>query len=117
VLVIDDEALIRESLTAMLTAIGITAVATESGAAGLAELARSSDYQLIILDMQMPKQSGYEVFLELQTLHPEIPVILSSGFYPEEAVRAMEARGLAAKLHKPYGLQEIKEALKRALSG
>ena len=126
VLVIDDEPLIRQSLTAMLQSLGLKVTTASSGEEGL-ELLRvtthvrgpSSDaprYDVVILDMLMPGKNGHEVFLEIQEIEPRLPVILSSGFYPEEALSDMVARGLAGQLHKPYGLAKVKNMVSHVLS-
>ena len=143
VLIIDDEALIRQSLAAMLTSLKIDVSVAESGDEGLEmlrasieaardhrgnelgddELESSDDqaitraqYDLVILDMLMPDKSGHEVFLELITFAPHLPVILSSGYYPEGALEDMRARGLAGQLHKPYGLDEVSALIAQVLS-
>jgi CheY-like chemotaxis protein len=142
VLIIDDEALIRQSLAAMLTSLEIDVNVAESGDEGLALLRASiavvteqsdgeqsdgeqtsgdraitrAQYDLVILDMLMPDKSGHEVFLELITFAPHLPVILSSGYYPEGALEDMRARGLAGQLHKPYGLDEVSALIAQVLS-
>ena len=119
VLIIDDEALIRQSLAAMCKSLGLTVSVAEGGAQGL-ELVREETgvgraYDVIILDMLMPGKDGREVFLELQELAPEIPVILSSGYYPEDALAEMNQKGLAGQLHKPYGLHQVRALLSQVL--
>ncbi len=116
VLIIDDEPLVRKSLKSLLEALEITVTDVESGQKGLEALATVTQYDLIILDMLMPNQDGYEVFKELQLEYAHIPIVLSSGFYPEELVREMEEAGLAGKLHKPYGLDDVKDLFNRVLS-
>ena len=111
VLIIDDEALIRKSLQAMLKAMGIEAETAESGAAGLAILKDQTYFDLIILDMQMPDQSGREVFYELKRLVPHIPVILSSGYSPEGVGEELLEQGLSGVLRKPYHIDDLKKVL------
>ena len=115
ILIIDDEPLVLKSLQTMLEAIDLYVETVESGDEGMARLRTSDDFDFIILDMLMPYKNGHEVFMELQQDFAHIPVILSSGFYPENSVRDMEANGLAGKLHKPYGLEEVKQVITRVL--
>lgn len=129
ILIIDDEALIRQSLSAICRSLGCTITLAETGDQGLNivreqisstelnhEKADSSPiFNLIILDMLMPGKNGHEVFLELQEFASHIPVILSSGFYPEDALNEMNQKGLAGQLHKPYGLKQVKQMLTEVL--
>ena len=111
-LVIDDEPLVRQGLLRMLSALGVRADGAESGDAGLALLrAAPRDYSVVILDMVMPEKSGREVFYELKEERPDLPIIVSSGFSPEGDIDELRARGLAAALHKPYELQDLRAAL------
>ena len=144
VLIIDDEVLILQSLSAMFRSLGFTVTVATSGDEGLFfirermsqihaqqniqldklqanELDRSSllnekQYDLIVLDMLMPGKNGQEVFRELQEFAAHIPVILSSGYYPEEALNEMNAKGLAGQLHKPYGLKQVRDMVSKVLS-
>ena len=124
VLIIDDEVLIRQSLSAMFRSLGFTVTVTESGDEGL-KLVREAlshgqgidknEYDLIILDMLMPGKNGYEVFHELQDFASHIPVVLSSGYYPEEALAQMNSKGLAGQLHKPYGLNQVRAMVSKII--
>ena len=118
VLVIDDEVLIRQSLAAMLENLGLVVSVASSGEEALAIVQDSSrpPQELVILDMLMPGMNGHEVFLELQAVAPQLPVILSSGYYPEQPLEEMRKRGLAGELHKPYGLEKVKTVIARVVA-
>lgn len=128
VLIIDDEALIRQSLAAMLKSLGVRVSLAANGDVGLQmvreQISRTqgpnlsspnTHYDLIILDMLMPGKNGHEVFNELQVFASSIPVILSSGYYPEDALEDMNKQGLAGQLHKPYGLNEVHTMLSKVM--
>jgi len=129
-LIIDDEAMIRQSLSAMCRSLGFIVTTADSGDQGLERIRErleltqeSSDlsvveaqYDLIILDMLMPGKNGHEVFIELQGLAPQLPVILSSGYYPEDALAEMNQKGLAGQLHKPYGLEQVRAVISRVIA-
>ena len=61
--------------------------------------------------MLMPEKNGREVFYELKEEHPELPVIVSTGFVPEEIIAELKAQGLAGVLNKSYTMDNLKKAL------
>jgi len=69
----------------------------------------------VILDLVMPDMDGAAVFDALQAAAPGVPVIICSGLSADEARRRMAGRMPALFLHKPFGMNELSEALSRAL--
>jgi CheY-like chemotaxis protein len=62
---------------------------------------------LVILDFIMPGIDGETVFNELQRIHPEVAVVLSSGFAEQSKLNRMLARGLCGFIAKPYSQQRL----------
>jgi signal transduction histidine kinase/CheY-like chemotaxis protein len=116
VLLVDDEAPVRAAAQQMLEKLGFEVLVASDGAEGI-ELfqARSDDIVCVLLDLQMPKMSGEEVFDEIRALRTSTPVILSSGYGEEEAVQRFAGRGLADFIQKPYRLSALEETLKGVL--
>lgn len=71
------------------------------------------DWQVVLLDMKLDKISGLEVLKEIRGQHPELPVILVTGFR-EEMATAMDAAmkvGAYACLYKPFQIEELLQIL------
>ncbi len=86
ILILDDEELIRELLSQMLTDIGyrVTPVATVAAAL---KSARQEQPDLVISDLQLEDGDGLEMIDQLKTDYPEIPVILLTGvLFDQETV-------------------------------
>ena len=99
-LVVDDDSMVRFAMTSVLRARGFTVLEAGDGREGLEIFAEhGSEIRAVLLDMSMPRMSGKEAFREMHRLHPEIPVILLSG-YPEEEEASYQ--GLAGYLAKPF---------------
>jgi CheY-like chemotaxis protein len=62
---------------------------------------------LVILDFIMPGIDGETVFNELQRIHPDVAVVLSSGFAEQSKLNRMLARGLCGFIAKPYSQQRL----------
>jgi FixJ family two-component response regulator len=78
--------------------------------------AAPDQYDLIILDMTMPKLSGEELAKEIYAINPDAPVIMCSG-YPDSAVRnKIHVLGIKTFLQKPYQMRTLAKAIQQALS-
>ena len=113
VLVIDDEAVIREGLRQTLGAEGYQVVVAEDGKVGLDKLQKDS-FQLVITDLKMPVMTGIEVLKTIQILQPDVPVIIMTGYATvDSAVDAMK-NGAFDYLTKPFLPEEILEKVQAA---
>jgi len=114
ILVVDDEAGVRSSLAGILGDEGYVVEAVESGEACLAAL-EARRYDLLLLDVWLPKMDGLETLSRVRTLDPELPVIVISGHGSIEA--AVKAVRLGARdfVEKPLSLEKTLLVVKNAL--
>jgi len=111
VLVVDDEPAVREILEAMLEMQGheVTIVGLVSEA--LTQL-RRHPFDLVLLDVNIPGGSGWEVLDVIQASRPRPPVLMiSDERYQDEALR----RGAAGFLAKPYHRRAVDNAVSQIL--
>lgn len=114
VLVIDDEEMVRSSAAIALERYGYTVHTAESGAKALEIIGRDEKIVAAVLDLTMPVMSGEEALRRIRELRPDLPIVLSSGYSADEAVRRFRAHGLAGFLQKPYTAARLAEAVKAA---
>ncbi len=114
VLVIEDEELVGQMLLIQLRQLGFQATLMQDGRAAVEYFQETwKETDLVIMDLVMPHLSGFETFSALKAIHPDVPIILSSGYSVEgEAQRIMDA-GALAFLQKPYQIGELTRALSR----
>jgi two-component system cell cycle sensor histidine kinase/response regulator CckA len=117
VLVIDDEAMVRDAVLPMLESQGFQVLMAPSGAEGV-EVYRAYRHhvRLVLLDLSMPGPGGLETFKLLRDLDPSVRVILSSGYNEVEATRTFAGKGLAGFLQKPYDVATLGTCLRRTLA-
>jgi len=118
ILVADDHAVIRRGLIEILRDSVPGAAFGEAETAGRAlELARAEQWDLAILDVSLPDQSGLEVLKQIRGFAPRLPVLVLS-MHPEEqfALRTLRA-GASGYVTKKTAPQEIGEAVRRVLAG
>ena len=114
ILVIDDEPLIRETLTEFLNQEGFKVICASSGEEGI-KLATNTRFELCLCDLQLPGMDGIAFLQELQRISPEVFVVMITAYATvENAVEAFK-RGAQDYLIKPVILAELSEKIKRLL--
>ncbi len=112
-LVIDDEALVRSTVSGMLESLGYTAMVAPDGRRAL-ELFRSLPIALVVTDIFMPEKDGLETIRELRRLNGQLPVIAMSGKVARGAADFLKiARRLGASqiIPKPFTLEDLRGVL------
>ena len=106
VLIIDDEAEIRESLQTLLEMEGFEVETAVSGEAGIAQMA-DRPFDLILLDLTLPGRNGMEILSEIRSHDSRLPVIMITAYGTvENAVRAMQS-GAANFVQKPWDNEKL----------
>jgi two-component system nitrogen regulation response regulator NtrX len=114
ILVVDDEAGVRASLSGILGDEGYRVDAVESGEAGLQAL-ESREYDLLLLDVWLPQMDGIEVLSRVRALDADLPVVVISGHGSiETAVKAVRM-GARDFVEKPLSLEKTLLVVKNAL--
>jgi DNA-binding NtrC family response regulator len=115
VLIIDDEAAIRESLQTLLEMDGYTTETAESGKEGLTR-AGEKPFDLILLDVALPDANGIDLLAELRQRDPNLPVIIITAYGTvENAVRAMQS-GAANFVQKPWDNEKLLADVRAAVA-
>jgi DNA-binding NtrC family response regulator len=113
ILVVDDEALIRWSLSERLKGEGYEVLEAETGAAALDKLPEGVD--LVLLDYKLPDTDGVSVLRKVKEFDPDILVILLTAYATvETAVEAMKL-GAYHFANKPFNLDDVSATVERAL--
>ena len=114
VLVIDDEAVVREVITAMLTGSGYEVVCASTAAEAL-ELFADESIRLVITDVFMPDGSGLELLETMRIRRPNLPIVLVTGATTRDDLSEALARGADGFVAKPFTHTELELALTKAL--
>ena len=106
ILVVDDEADIRESLETLLCLEGYTVELAQNGSEGLRR-AESANYDMVLLDLMMPDRSGMEVLREIRERDTETPVFMITAYGSVEvAVNALK-NGANDYFSKPWDNEKL----------
>ena len=114
ILIIDDEAGIRDSLETLLTLEGFQVDMATEGAGGLDMLTRST-YDLLLLDLALPGESGIDLLPRIKTAHPALPVIMITAYGTVgNVVDAMQA-GASNFVQKPWDNEKLLADIRAAI--
>ncbi len=116
VLLVDDEAIVRDSLVQQLEAMGYVVSAARDGPQALAMLDDGVDLDVLLCDLSMPGMGGLAVIREAQRRRPQLPAILLTGYVGDSA--ALPAEGASfALLQKPATIAELTDVIAILLAG
>lgn len=115
IMLIEDDTLIRENLSEILTLEGYEVVTAVDGLDALAQLQSEPTPDLVITDLQMPRANGWVVALELrrEPLFASIPLVVISGVHDTDSAGGF--LGAAATFQKPFDVPGLLETLHRLL--
>jgi len=115
VLIVDDDAGVRDVCTTMLHVLGYEAREVRGGEQAMAALEGDPSVSLVLLDLQMPHMGGDEVLRALKRTRPDLRVLMMSG-RPRGDLSQFLASGADAVLKKPFGLSELNQSVDAALN-
>src|SRR6202790_2311971 len=114
VLIIDDEAEIRESLQTLLEMEGFAVETANTGEAGLQRIGEHP-FDLVLLDLALPGRDGMEILAEIRAHEIRLPVIMITAYGTvENAVRAMQF-GAANFVQKPWDNEKLLADVRAAI--
>jgi two-component system cell cycle sensor histidine kinase/response regulator CckA len=115
ILVVDDEELVRMVTKAVLAYRGYQMVEAEDGADAVQKYsAAPGSFDLVLMDMHMPRLNGYDALLRIRELNPKVKAIVLSGGVHEPEERFGQMGGVAF-LHKPFENQELLRLVRQML--
>jgi len=114
VLIIDDEAAIRESLEILLELEGFVVAAAPDGEKGLQAL-EESVFDLVLLDLALPGQSGFEILQTIRSRHSNIPVVMITAYGTVQNVVEAMQHGANNFVQKPWDNEKLLADIRAAI--
>ena len=117
VLVIDNDELICDALSDILSASGLKVYLAHDGLEGEAVYRdHQKDIDMIILDWRLPRQTGSDTLRNIRRINPQVQVMVSSGYNEEYVVRQIEDQGPVSFLSKPYDIDKLLYQVEKLLA-
>ncbi|MGO9993972.1 MAG: sigma-54-dependent transcriptional regulator [Steroidobacteraceae bacterium] len=115
VLMVEDDAALREALLDTLRSAGITALGASDAATAL-QMLETEEIALVISDVQMPGPNGYELLSSIKRVRPDLPVVLMTAYGTvAQAVAAMR-EGATDYIVKPFDAKALIDMAQRQLA-
>ena len=112
VLVVDDEAAIREITKTSLECFGYNVILASDGMEAIAKyIQHQQQIKLVLLDMMMPNMDGLTTIQKLENIDPNVTVILMSGLASHEMSTSIPSPSVKKLLSKPYTANELLNAI------
>ena len=112
ILLVDDEAIVRETLDAFIRHLGHTSEWAGDGVAAQ-EILMKNCYGGAFVDIRMPAMDGLSLLKWCRNDLPQLPVVIMSGHGGEDSCNTALRYGAFAFLKKPFSLEEIRQLLKK----
>jgi DNA-binding NtrC family response regulator len=106
ILVIDDEAEIREGLELLLSSEGYSVTSAETAEAGLARL-EQEPYDLLLLDVSLPDRNGLDLLRDIRQRDPHLPIVLITAYGSIDMARQAFKSGAQDYITKPWSNDEL----------
>ena len=118
ILVIDDDRHMRTACSRVLSKAGWTVICAETGEEGLKELRSSAQkIDVVLVDRLMHGMSGADVLAQIHATNPDMPVVIMTGSATDESAIEMKEQGAFDCLGKPFTPAELRNAIRKAVTG
>ena len=114
ILVVDDDAIVIKSCRRILEAEGFEVTTVPSADEALEKI-KNYDFDLLLIDVKMPKRDGMYLMREIKKNWPEIPTIVMSGYPTPETIAEMLRLGATLFIPKPFRPDELIKSIRQVL--
>ncbi|MCK9409048.1 MAG: response regulator, partial [Bacteroidetes bacterium] len=116
ILIVEDEEMLILMIKILLEDEGYTVLEAHDGEEAVNIFREKKDaINLIVTDMGLPKLSGYDEFLMLKKIQPDVKVIFASGFFDPNVKAELDKQGAKAYIQKPYDRTELLRVIRASL--
>ncbi|MBI5699407.1 response regulator [Candidatus Saganbacteria bacterium] len=116
ILIADDEAVVRDSLKGILTKGGGYEVESCGDGEECLKLIKKNLYDLVLLDLEMPKLDGYEILKQARVMYPDLPVAFITGKgQVQKIMESIAQYKLNAFIEKPFTPEKVLDIVGKLL--
>jgi len=114
ILVVDDDAIVIKSCRRILEAEGFEVTTVPSADEALEKI-KNYDFDLLLMDVKMPKHDGMFLMREIKKNWPDIPIIVMSGYPTPETIADVLKLGATQFIPKPFRPDELVKAVRQVI--
>lgn len=113
ILAIDDQPVILDLISAMCQSLEYSVATASTAEAGI-RLAQAQKFDIVLTDLAMPDMSGLEVARQIRRVHPDIPIVLVTGWEAGIDPNQMKSAGITEVLYKPFRIEQLTDIVRSA---
>ena len=113
VLIVDDESMVRLTMSKIMEHLGLSVKEAEDGKQAL-DMMKSEPFDIVFLDLLLPGMHGLEVLRHIREMHPETVVVIITGHPAVESALESMKLGATDYLVKPFGTEEVENVVSKA---
>ena len=115
ILIVDDDQIILDVLARRTVSFGFDVSVSSDGEEAVAKLQEDSNFKVVLTDIKMPRMDGIELVKYIRQNHPEIKVIVMTGFRDEYSEEDVLKAGAVDYIEKPFLKDELQEKLLKVI--
>jgi excisionase family DNA binding protein len=112
VLVIDDDPALQQLFKQFLKKAGFGRIVVGTGTEAI-QYAEKQKFDLVFLDLKLPDISGDELYKKLKSLHPDLPIVIITGYPDSEILSKILATGPVTVIQKPIEFEQLNSAVRQ----
>lgn len=118
IIIADDHAFLRKGLVQIISETSdLSVVAEAENGEELLDMIRETEVDVLVMDVEMPKKSGWDVMLQLKIERPKLPVVILSVFSEEDYAIKFFKAGASGYLNKTSAPELLVKAIRKVASG
>ena len=114
ILVVDDDTIVTKSCKRILEGEGFE-VSTVPSADNALESIKNYEFDLLLIDVKMPKHDGIYLMREIKKKWPDLPIIVMSGYPTQETISDVQQLGIAQFIPKPFRPDELIQCVHKVI--
>lgn len=112
VLVVDDDPALQALFKQFLKKANLARMVVGSGAEAIS-LAKKQKFDFVFLDLKLPDIPGDEVYVQLKAMHPDLPIVVITGYPDSEILSKILTTGPVTVIKKPIEFDQLNKAVKQ----
>lgn len=116
ILVVDDELIMRKSMTLILERLGYSVILAQNGLEGVERFREEQEkIDLIILDMIMPVMRGDQAMAKIREISSTVPVLICSGYSHSQDIQKVQELSIQGIISKPFQVNELSKIIHQTI--
>ncbi len=112
VLVVDDDPALQSLFKQFLKKAGFSRIVVGSGAEAMTHVEKQS-FDLVFLDLKLPDIAGDELYANIKELHPDLPIVIITGYPDSEMLTKILAKGPVTVIKKPVEFDQLNQTVRQ----